>query len=247
MDLAASLALFARGRDQWNIWAAAMVERGRAIVAAGGWGWALDSRSDPYPTNQATKDYRHDAAALFSYHEFVDPPDFSGFVFPGYAAFIGAQFPQGARFRATRFGDGAGFNYARFGATTEFDGVEFCSQGEFCDTEFLGEVSFDQSRFVRGEFEPSSDGRADFSNAKFAKPASFVDMCCGKAVFCETEFEQAVNFAGASFAEMYFIVGAVFRGAVLVRGAQFPYPVDWSDATLAGPPVDATSVNRSVR
>jgi uncharacterized protein YjbI with pentapeptide repeats len=237
MDLEASLALFARGRGQWNAWAEAMIERGRAVVAAGEWRWAFDSRSDPYPTNQPTGNYMRDAAAIFSYHEFADPPDFSGFVFPGYAAFIASKFPCGASFRGTRFGDGAGFNYARFGATAAFDGAAFCSSGSFCCTEFFGEASFRDTRFVRGEFEPSSDGRADFSDAKFAMPVSFADMRCSHAVFSDTAFEQAVDLAGASFAEMFFIYGAKFQGPLLVRGTQFPHPIDWSEATLAAPPV----------
>ena len=74
MDPTASLALFARGKNEWNAWAAETVERGRAIVSAGEWAWAFDSRSDPYPTNKVTADYWNDAAAQFSYHQFVDPP-----------------------------------------------------------------------------------------------------------------------------------------------------------------------------
>jgi hypothetical protein len=64
----------------------------------------------------------------------------------------------------------------------------------------------------------------------------FAGMRCGAAVFADTEFADTVDFTGASFAEMFFIDGAAFRGAVVVRGTQFPHPVDWSEATLAVPP-----------
>ena len=245
MDVAASLALFALGRAEWNAWATAMIERGRRIVAAGEWCWAFDSRSDPYPTNQATQNYCQDAAALFSYHHFADRPDFGGFAFPGYAAFIGSSFPRGASFRGARFLAGSGFNFASFGATAEFDDAEFCSQGEFDSTNFLGDASFAQARFVGGEFAPDMGGRADFSSAKFAGPAQFVGMRCGTAVFADTEFAETVDFAGASFGEMFFIDGAAFRGAVVVRGTQFPHPVDWSEATLAAPPVETPAADRS--
>jgi hypothetical protein len=237
MDLAASLALFAKGRDEWNAWAAAAIERGRAIVAAGEWGWAFDSRSDPYPTNQTTANYWHDAAAVFSYHTFAEPPDFSGFVFPGYAGFITSKFPRGATFRQTRFGDGVGFNFARFDGAVTFDDAEFRSRGAFYRAEFFGEVSLRDTRFVRGEFEPSMQGQADFSEAKFRMPVSFAGMRCnGNGLFGNTDFAQAVDFAGACFGNMFFIFSAAFHSSILVRGARFPHPVDWSKAKLAVPP-----------
>jgi hypothetical protein len=203
MDLAASLALFARGRDEWNAWAEAMIERGRAIVAAGEWGWAFDERHDPGPTNQTTANFWHDAAASFRYHTFVEPADFSGFVFPGYAGFVESRFPRGARFRKTRFGDGAGFDSARFGAEAAFDDAEFCSKGSFRRAEFLGDVSFRKTRFVRGEFEPSMEGQADFSEARFSMPVSFGGMRCdGNGLFGEADFAQAVDFTEAAFDRM---------------------------------------------
>lgn len=125
MDLAETQALFARGRNEWNAWAAATIERGRAIVAAREWAWAFDSRFDPGPTNRATADYWRDAAAIFRYHTFAEPADFSGFVFPSYAGFVAARFPRGACFQGARFGDGAGFDGAWFGATATFDEAEF--------------------------------------------------------------------------------------------------------------------------
>ncbi|WP_158813878.1 pentapeptide repeat-containing protein [Methylocapsa sp. S129] len=235
MDVDASLALHARGKEAWNAWAGSMIDRRRALVAAGQWAWARDSRADEYPTNEATGHWMRAAAAQFSYHEFCDAPDFSGFVFPGAGLFIAAKFPQGARFRAARFRDGACFNFARFGAAVAFDDSEFCSAGSFSRTDFLGAVRFDNCRFVRAEFEPSSDGRIDCSEAKFARPASFAGMRCRAAVFSDAEFAQAVSFEAASFSEMFFLYKTIFRGPVLSRGAQFPYEVDWSQATLAGP------------
>jgi hypothetical protein len=34
---------------------------------------------------------------------------------------------------------------------------------------------------------------------------------------------------------MFFLYKTIFRGEVLVRSAQFPFEIDWSEATLAHP------------
>jgi uncharacterized protein YjbI with pentapeptide repeats len=237
MDLGASLTLYASGRKAWNDWAARMTNRRRAMVAAGSWAWALDSRSDPYPTNKETGSWWHEAAAQFSYHDFADPPDFAGFDFPGPALFVAAKFPKGGRFEAARFRDGACFNYASFGAAVEFTDAEFCSYASFCNTDFLGEVRFDHCRFVPAEFEPDERGRLDCTDAKCAMPVSFAGVNCRSAVFSDAEFAQAVSFEGASFGELFFLYQTVFRGRISVRGTRFPHEVDWSQATLATPPI----------
>jgi uncharacterized protein YjbI with pentapeptide repeats len=236
VDLDDSLALYARGRQAWNAWGETMLHRRRALLAAGGWGWALDSRCDPYPTNKATGQWWHDAAAQFSYREFAEPVDFTGFVFPGAALFVGAKFRRRVDCRGARFYDGACFNFARLDASAIFDAAEFCSHGSFDHAQLLADVSFAHCRFVAGEFEPSEGGRCDCSGTKFARPVSFTEVRCGYANFSDCEFSQAVSFAGAAFSELFFISGATFGGEVRVRGAQFPYEIDWSDATLTVPP-----------
>ena len=225
MDLAGSLALLNRGREEWNDWAASMIERRRAIVAAGDWAWARDSRADVYPTNQATGTWQRDAAAQFSYHEFSEAPDFTGFVFPGAGPFVATKFPRGARFHRARFLDGACFNFARFGGAVEFDEVEFRSSAAFSNTHFLGEARFDNSRFLPAEVEPTDDGRLDCSNARFAEPASFAAIACNAGVFSDAEFADAVSFERARFNEMFFLWKTIFRGVVRTPGARFPYKI----------------------
>jgi hypothetical protein len=234
MDLAESLALYAEGKEAWNAWAAPMIARRRALVAAGQWAWARDSRSDEYATNAATQNWQQDAAAQFNYHSFDHAPDFGGFVVPGACVFVATKFPAGACFRAAHFLGGACFNYARFGAAAIFEDAEFSSRALFAPSFFDGQARFDNCRFVRGEFEPTDDGRIDCSEAEFAEAASFAAISCDSAVFSDTQFASGVSFEGASFSGMFFISGAVFRGPVLTRGAQFPMAVDWSDATLGG-------------
>jgi hypothetical protein len=126
------------------------------------WAWAYDSRADVYPTNEATQKWWSEAAAQFSYHEFVEPVDFSGFVFPSSGLFIMAKFPLGARFSGAQFLDGACFNYAQFGAAAEFDSAEFRSEAGFSHAEFLAEARFDGCRFSPAEGQPAGDGSLDY-------------------------------------------------------------------------------------
>jgi uncharacterized protein YjbI with pentapeptide repeats len=234
MDIAGSLALYARGKEAWNAWAEPMIARRRALAATGQWAVARDSREDEYPTNAATQSWQQEAAAQFNYHVFDHAPDFSGFVFPGACVFVATKFPEGACFRAARFLGGACFNYARFGAAADFENAEFCSRASFAPTDFADAVRFDHCRFIPSEFDPTDDGRIDCSEAKFAKAARFAGIRCETAVFSDTQFADSVSFEGASFSEMFFISGAVFRGPVIARGAQFPMAVDWSEATVSG-------------
>jgi hypothetical protein len=236
MDLRSSLALYARGREAWNAWAETMIEQRRALVATGEWAWALDSRADAYPTNEATRRWWNDAVAQFSYHEFVEPVDFRGFLFPGAGAFVSAKLPQDACFCEVRFCDGACFNFAEFGGAADFTDAEFVSHGHFMNAKFRSELRFDRCRFVAGKFEPTLDGSIDFANATFAMPVSFREVWCGHTNFADAEFAQTVSFAGAAFWSVFFIARAKFGGEVLLQDAWFLADVDWSDATLAIPP-----------
>jgi hypothetical protein len=237
MNLEESVALYANGREAWNCWAAATVERRHALVTAGQWAWAYDSRADVYPTNDVTQKWWAEAAAQFSYHEFVEPVDFSGFVFPSSGLFIMAKFPLGARFSRAQFLEGACFNYAQFGAAAEFDSAEFRSEAGFSHAEFLAEARFDGCRFSPADGQPAGDGSLDLSSAKFAKACSFVDIrCTGRVVVSETEFSGSANFDGASVESMFFLWATQFRGEASFSGASFPADTDWSDATFAVPP-----------
>lgn len=237
MDLEQSLALYARGREEWNRWAAAMIERRDALVATGQWAWAYDSRADVYPTNAATGMWWQEAAAQFSYNEFVAPVDFRGFVFPSHALFVMAKFQREARFSAAQFLEDACFNYATFSVAAAFDGAEFRSEAGFRDTEFLAEVRFDGCRFRPADGEPAGDGSLDLSSAKFAKASSFVDIrCTGRIVLDETEFSGPVRFDGASVGRMFFLWRTQFRSDVSFTGARFPAGTDWSNARFAATP-----------
>jgi uncharacterized protein YjbI with pentapeptide repeats len=237
MNLKESLTLYSRGREEWNRWAAATRERRHALVAAGQWAWAYDSRGDVYPTSEATGRWWEEAAAQFSYHEFAAPVDFSGFVFPSHGSFIMAKFPLEARFSTAQFLEGACFNYAQFGAAAEFNNVEFRSEVGFSYAEFLAEARFDGCRFSPAEGDPAGDGSLDLSSAKFAKPCSFVDIrCTGRVVLSETEFSGSANFDGASVDSMFFFWGTQFLGEASFSGARLPAATDWSDANFAVPP-----------
>jgi hypothetical protein len=237
MNLDESLALYASGREEWNRWAAAATVRRHALVAAGQWAWAYDTRADVYPTNEITGEWWREAVAQFSYHEFPEPVDFRGFVFPSNGLFVMARFPQGARFSTAQFLEGACFNYAQFGAAAEFDGVEFRSEAGFSEAEFLADARFDGCRFSPADGEPVGDGSLDLSSAKFAKTCSFVDIrCTGRVVLSEAEFSGPANFDRASVGRMFFLWDTQFRGKASFSDARLPADTDWSGATFAVPP-----------
>jgi len=237
MNLEESLALHASGPKEWNRWAAATIDRRDALVAAGQWAWAYDSRADVYPANEATGKWWQEATAQFSYHEFVEPVDFSGFMFPSHGLFVMAKFPQGARFSMAQFLEGASFNYAQFGDAAEFENAEFRSEAGFRSATFLSGARFDGCRFGPAEREPAGDGSLDLSSARFFKPCSFVDIrCTGRVVLTETEFSGSANFDGASVERMFFLWDTRFRGEISFSGARLPADTDWSAATFAVPP-----------
>jgi hypothetical protein len=236
MDVMASLALYARGRSAWNEWAEEVIEWRKAIIAAGDWAWARDSRTDIYPTNKITGDWMQHSAAVFSYWGF-DQADFRGFVFPGCAVFICTKFQGTALFRKARFRDGASFNRTCFGQDAAFEDVEFCSQGDFTRAEFRGVARFDRCRFVPAESEPSMGGLASFNNATFRGPASFADMHCDYGVhLTDTHFADTADFDGAVVSEMFFLSSTDFDGRASFRGARLPSEIGWSRASFASEP-----------
>lgn len=243
MDVTASLALYARGRSAWNEWAAKMIERRRAIAAAGDWAWAHDSRTDIYPTNKITADWMRDSAANFNYWGF-DQADFSGFVFPGCAVFVCTKFQGITLFREAQFRDGAGFDFTYFGGDAVFEDVEFCSQGDFTRAVFSGIARFDRCRFIPAEFEPSMGGLASFNNATFRGPASFADMRCDYGVhLSDTHFADAADFDGAVVGKMFFLSSTDFDGRASFRGAQLPSAIGWSKARFAMEPDHGLRLN----
>jgi len=236
MDVMATLALQARGRSAWNAWAAEMIERRRAIIAAGDWSWARDSRTDIYPTNKITGDWMQDADADFGYRSF-DDADFSGFVFPGYASFVAATFHRTALFREARFCEGAGFTFTRFEGDAAFEDAEFRSRGNFFRAEFRAPARFDRCRFVPAESAPTFQGLASFNNAKFLKLASFVDMYYAYGIhLTETQFIDRADFDGVVADKTFSLHKTVFGSRASFRDAELPSVVSWSAASFAVAP-----------
>src|SRR5262249_52963706 len=102
---AESLALFARGREAWNDWAAATTARYRALVAAGRWSYTTENQypGEVIPGNPETAAWMSESIANFRLHAFSDTPDFSGFAFPGAALFVSTKFIGGAGFSGAHF------------------------------------------------------------------------------------------------------------------------------------------------
>ncbi len=76
--------------------------------------------------------------------------------------------------------------------------------------------------FKEAEFEPTSDGRIDCSDACFAMPASFARIHCRAALLADTRFEQQVSFESATITELFFVHHTRFCGPVSVQNARLP-------------------------
>jgi len=237
MNKQASLELYASGRSAWNAWAKERSQELLRIVDAGLWQWEI-LQGDANFTNPHAQRWHIDTAADFSYHEFAESPDFSGFVFPGFVGFIAANFPLGARFAGARAIRGACFNYARFGALADFTEAELLSEGSFRGTQFMDEARFERTRFSPAEFEPQMDGHADFSDAKFVGLANFRGAkVAGNAVLADTQFNGPALFDYAVFGRLvYFNEGTKFSGEVSFHNAMLPSDTDFSSGSFARPP-----------
>ena len=75
MNKQESLALHARGRDAWNVWAKTMSAELRRLVDADLWQWESHQGDDTL-TNPHGQRWIRDSAADFSYHQFSENPDF---------------------------------------------------------------------------------------------------------------------------------------------------------------------------
>lgn len=167
--------------------------------------------------------FRSEAAAVFYAHDFPNPTDFSGFVFPGEvifgefqyyfdcqpATFCGSTwfdecvFCDDVRYVSVKFIENTGFCNALFLADANFAGAEFCHGVSFRKVEFQGEVWFG---------EVVSHSYCNFINAVFSKDASFrgikalgaFDLTGVKFVnsvpaFLQSNFKEAPDFDNAMF------------------------------------------------
>jgi uncharacterized protein YjbI with pentapeptide repeats len=239
MDKAETLALFAQGRTVWNPWAVAMIDRHSTLVAAGKWQFTVEPRypGDVIPQNDETRAWMSESIALFAQHDFIEVPDFSGFVFPGVALFMSAGFLRGARFAGARFHHGACFNGARFEGPADFADVEFASEGTFMIATFASEARFSGCRFCPGVVQPNMEGHSWFESARFAGPALFDRVrFMGSSLFDEAHFAAEADFTDAEFCRYFSFTRTRFDGLARFGGAALSEEPIFSESDFAQPP-----------
>jgi hypothetical protein len=188
MNKKESLALFAKGRDAWNTWAAEMIAERKALEAAGQW----TAGRQESEWNDATRAWHAAAGADFEGLQFDEPVDFSDFVFPGGAGFGEATFSGDAWFREATFSGDAGFRKATFSGGAGFREATFSGDAEFREATFSGIAEFREATF---------SGIAWFLQAVFK----------GFTSFDRAEFEHRANFWAIEAKTVFSLGGACFR------------------------------------
>ena len=140
MNKEESLALWRQGRDAWNAWAKAMLNRRAEMERDGTWASHRNILGDE-PGNEATGAWMKEAAADFQDHVFEEHADFSSFHFPGFARFDKASFQKDAKFDSAAFCGVAWFARATFSGNAGFDSATF-RDAWFASVTFSGDAWF---------------------------------------------------------------------------------------------------------
>ncbi|MFB6137039.1 MAG: pentapeptide repeat-containing protein [Halobacteriaceae archaeon] len=190
--------------------------------------------------------------ASFEDTTFAGVARFRGAVFEGGArslqddaTFAGARFREPVNFRSAHFRY-VTFDDATFGDSAQFEAVRVDADADFTDVDFAAEADFDEARFggdadftgtvfeaaavFRGAaFEGEArhlERSAVFAEATFHGAADFDEAAFTSADFHRARFGGVVDFAGATFEELEFLVESIdgdayvdFTDAVLKEGS----------------------------
>jgi hypothetical protein len=237
-----TIALFLKGKDEWNRWAEGMLAERKALEEAGDWAAETDFLGGLEGSNDKTKDWIARACADFSRCrvvkagaeartavrdggwaeggvpvkeiEVTDSFDCSGFIFPGTADFI-----------SVRFHTDTSFIRATYHATADFICASFHANAEFNDAQFHSEaVGFDRARF---------HGNAHFRRAQFHEMVCF-DSAAFEATadFGSAQFLADTDFTRAQFHADVWFDRACFRAQVAFYRAKFAGPVYFFSSTF---------------
>ena len=192
MDKNETIALYRRGKDAWNDWAAEMLIR-----------------------RDSSANWADEARASFVSHEFAEDEHFDGFIFRDVALFHKARFRGDVEFREAQFKGLAYFESTKFEGAILFDLASFEDNAWFSDSQVEGSASFKQVVF-KGEawfhklsvrstayFERSIfQGYTDFSRARFHTHADFLAVQARSAfMMFKTSFFFVPSFEQANFME----------------------------------------------
>ena len=227
MDGEQSLALWRQGRDAWNAWAKAMLDRRAEMERDGTWALHRHVFGDEKPDNEATGAWMRDAAADFQAQVFEEPADFSSFLFPGSARFDQATFQQDAGFDSATFSGDAGFYSTTFGGSADFSNLTFSGSVGFSSATFSEDARFNCATFSE------SGGNASFDSATFREYAWFDGTTFGGyAWFGRAIFGREARFGKATFNRDTWFDEATFVGSEKFTSATFSGNARFEETTF---------------
>ena len=266
MDREQSIALWQKGKGEWNAWANKMLAQREELEKVG------EERS------VKLQDWLAEARVDFSSRRFAPPVDtsftgFADFIFPWTVMFVDTQFQGEARFSGAQFRGPAGFLGTQFHGETSFCGAQFHGPAGFLEAQFHCQACFSDVRFrqwdqflqtqINWQKYPRFRGavfngaafqnRAIFEYVEFKETASFEGtQFFSLADFSRAEFYNDVLFANANFEAFASFENAIFRAkkelcdvdfsgirasrAFKLLGAKFYEVPDFSQADFNQPP-----------
>lgn len=224
-----TLARWGEGKESWNAWAQALLQRRARLIEAGEWATNPFSEGE----NAATREWLEEARADFADQVFPEEVQFTGYIFPGPVSFVGCAFSAGASFDDARFEAAAHFAKARFDAPASFKRTAFAGVADFDETAFAGDADFEHAHFARMSDGPLVAG-ARFARAVFAARADFREaVFAGNARFTRAQFNGSMRFDEAQFSGPADFAGVSAGGIAGFAKARFDGATSFADAALA--------------
>lgn len=224
-----TLARWGEGKESWNAWAEALLQRKSRLIEAGEWA------ANPFgeAENAATREWLDDARADFADQVFPEQVHFAGYTFPGPVDFAGCAFSAGANFDEARFEAAAHFARTRFEAPASFKRAVFAGVADFDESVFTGDAAFDHAHFSM-----ASDGplvaSARFSQATFEARADFREaLFTGNARFSRARFRDGMRFDEARFSAASDFAGISVGGIAGFAKARFAGDASFADVHMA--------------
>lgn len=160
----------------------------------------------------------------FSYTDWDNEKDFSGFVFPVCTNFSFAKFGNGVNFYSATFDELADFTSATFGSSVLFTFTTFSNVADFTSATFGFWVRFTSAIFgVFAIFKSARFGSAAiFTSTTFGGRADFTSTTFSNgADFCSTTFDYGTDFISTTFGDNANFYSATFGNNTLFTSAKF--------------------------
>lgn len=153
----------------------------------------------------------------FSRHNFTEPTNFSGFIFPpgpsGKTSFKGSSFQKSVNFSGCRFPQKVSFESTKFQDEANFRGCNFAGNAGFYKCEFTGHAAFDGSKFSEN---------AQFVEVIFTNDASFEGSTFLKGINLRSiKINGNVNFTCCQFFHQFSFGSSGGHGAIDFSDSRF--------------------------